>query len=154
MLLNYEELLIEADTEGLLVKEKPLSLYDDRIAGRNIAIRQNISTLKKKACVLAEEIGHYHTAAMDILDQAKTVNRKLEHAGRLWAYDKQIGLSGIIQGYREHCRNRNELAECLGVPEDFLQDALDCYKEKYGLMAELDGYVIIFEPSLAVIEKI
>ena len=152
--MGYEELLIEADTKGLIVKEKPLPISKGRIKGKRIAIRHNIPTLKEKACILAEEIGHYHTNTMDILDQDNVVNRKLERAGRLWAYDKLIGLHGIVQGYRAKCRNRCELAECLGVTEEFLQDALNCYKEKYGIMTEIDGYIIIFEPSLAVIEKI
>lgn len=152
--MGYEELLIEANTKGLIVKEKPLPISKGRIKGKRIAIRQNIPTLKEKACILAEEIGHYHTNTMDILDQEQVVNRKLEHAGRLWAYNKMIGLSGIIQGYRAGCRNRCELAECLGVTEEFLQDALNCYKEKYGIKTEIDGCVIMFEPSLAVVEKL
>lgn len=151
--MSYDELLIEADGAGLVVKEKPLKFYDGRIKGKNIAIRRDIPTPKKKACILAEEIGHYYTNTMDILDPDKVVNRKLERTGRLWAYDKLIGLSGIIQGFRAMCQNRYELAECLGVTEEFLQEALDCYKEKYGTMTEIDGYVIMFEPSLAVIEK-
>ncbi len=151
--MSYDELLVEAEHSGLVVKEKPFKFYDGRIKGKNIAIRQDIPTLKKKTCILAEEIGHYYTNTMDILDQGQVMNRKLERAGRLWAYNKLIGLSGIIQGYRARCKNRCELAECLGVTEEFLQDALNCYKEKYGIMTEIDGYVIMFEPSLAVIEK-
>ena len=152
--MTYDELLTEADHIGLLAKEKPLLSANGRIRGRRIAIRQDIPTLAQKACVLAEEIGHYHTNTMDILDQRKVVNRKLERAGRLWAYDKQIGLSGIIKGYLARCRDRYELAEYLGVTEEFLQEALDCYREKYGDHIEVDGYTIMFEPSLAVIEKI
>ena len=152
--LNYEDLLIEADNEGLIVKEKPLPISKGRIKGKRIAIRQNIPTLKEKACVLAEEIGHFHTNTTDILDQTEVVNRKLERSGRIWAYNKQIGLSGIIEGYKARCRNRCELAEYLGVTEQFLQDALDCYKEKYGMMAKIDEYIIMFEPCLAVIKKI
>ena len=151
--MTYDELLIEADDNGLIVKEKQLKFYDGRIKGRKIAIRQNIPTLKKKACVLAEEIGHFHTNTMDILDQEQVISRKLERAGRMWAYDKLIGLSGIIQGYRALCQNRHELAECLGVTEEFLQEALECYKEKYGITVMIDGYTIMFEPALAVLEK-
>ena len=146
--------MIEADDDGLLVAEMPLPLSDGRIKGRCIAIRQDIPTLAQKACVLAEEIGHYHTNTMDILDQGKVLNRKIERAGRLWAYDKLIGLSGIIKGYLARCRDRYELAEYLGVTEEFLQEALDCYREKYGEHTEVDGYTIMFEPSLAVIEKV
>lgn len=151
--MTYDELLVEADCNGLIVKEKPLKFYDGRISGRKVAIRQNIPTLSEKSCVLAEEIGHYHTNTLDILDQEEAVNRKVEKAGRLWAYNKLIGLSGIIRGYRARCRNQYELAEYLGVTENFLHDALECYKEKYGEMAHIDNYTIMFEPYLAVIEE-
>ena len=153
-MLNYEELLIKADNAGLIVKEKNLVYNDGRLRGKCIAIRKNIPTLVKKACVLAEEIGHYHTTEIDILDQSSVANKKLERAGRVWAYDKQIGLLGIIQGYRARCQNLHELAEYLEVTEDFLLEALKCYKEKHGIMAKIDGYTIIFEPSLAVVESI
>ncbi len=152
--LSYEDLLIEAEDSGLIVKEKPLPLSDGRIKGNRIAIRQDIPTLAEKACVLAEELGHYHTASGDILDQSSDTNRKQELAGRLWAYDRQIGLSGIIQGCRQCCQNRHELADFLNVSEEFLQEALDCYRGKYGIMTELDGCIIMFEPALAVIEKV
>lgn len=152
--MNYEDLLIEADRAGLIVKEKPLLLSDGRIKGRKIAIRKDIPTLRKKADVLAEELGHYYTTAGRIVEQQSVSDRKQERAARLWAYNRRIGLSGIIQGYRQHCRNLHELAECLEVSEDFLKEALECYREKYGCYTELDGYLIMFEPYLAVIEKI
>ncbi len=88
--MNYEDLLIEEDNTGLIVKEKPLPISTGRIKGKKIAIRQNIPTLKEKACILAEELGHYHTSVGNILDQTNFNNRKQERAGRLWAYDRLI----------------------------------------------------------------
>ena len=152
--MNYEDLLMEAEAEGLIVKEKPLKVSDGRIKGKRIAIRQDIPTYRQKSCVLAEELGHHHTTVGRIIKQDSVMDRKQERLARLWAYNKRIGLSGIIQGYRKHCRNLHELAECLEVSEDFLKEALECYREKYGCYTELDGYLIIFEPYLAVIEKI
>ena len=70
--MTYEELLIEADSEGLIVREKPLAGSDGRIKGKRIAIRKNIPTLAKKADVLAEEMGHYHTGVGRIIDSNKT----------------------------------------------------------------------------------
>lgn len=139
--MSYDELLLEADNAGLVVKEKKLPVSKGRIKGKRIAIRQSIPTLIEKACVLAEEIGHYHTNTYDILNQETIINRKIERAGRMWAYDKQIGLCGIIQGYHAHCQNSYELAECLNVTEDFLQEALECYREKYGVKVEFDNYL-------------
>ena len=113
--MNYEDLLIEADRAGLIVKEKPLLLSDGRIKGQKIAIRKDIPTLRKKADVLAEELGHYYTTTGRIIEQDSVENRKQERRARMWAYDKRIGLSGIIDGYRKNCRNLHELAEHLDV---------------------------------------
>lgn len=151
--MTYDELLMEADNNGLIVKEAPLQASDDRIKGRRIAIRQNIPTLRKKADVLAEELGHYYTTVGRIVEQASVSDRKQERIARLWAYDKRIGLAGLVKGYQAHCQNRHELAECLEVSEDFLKEALECYREKYGSHVNFDGYTIIFDPALVVIER-
>ena len=151
--MSYEDLLKEADAAGLTVKEKPLPLSDGRIKGRKIAIRKNIPTLRKKADVLAEELGHYYTTVGRIIEQDSVSDRKQERIARLWAYDKRIGLSGIVEGYKARCKNRHELAEYLEVSEDFLKEALECYHEKYGSYVNFGGYTIMFDPALIVIEK-
>ena len=151
--MNYEELQMQ--NADLNMKEMDLSevpglkgLYYNG----NIAIEKKL-TQNQKACVLAEELGHHYTTVGNILDQSDTGSMKQERKARLWAYNELIGLSGIIQGYKAHCRSRHELADCLHVSEEFLQKAIDCYREKYGCSVELDGYLIVFDPSLAVIEK-
>ena len=149
--MHYETLLIEAEKDSLIVKEKPLQAHDGRIKGNRVAIRKNIPTLAEKACVLAEEIGHHKTTSGNILSQETIVEKKQENAARLWAYNRLIGLRGIIDGFSHGCRNRAELAEFLGVTEAFLQNAIDCYKRKYGLYVAVDNYVVYFEPSLAVL---
>lgn len=151
--MTYEELLQESLEQNLIVKEKDLPGYKGRIYKNRVAIRKNITTAEK-SCVLAEELGHHHTTVGNILDQTDVSNCKQERLARLWAYNKQIGLSGIIQGYRAHCRSRYDLAEYLEVSEDFLQEALECYREKYGVYTELDGYVIYFGPCLIVMETL
>lgn len=150
--MGYEELLKEADAIGTTVKELPLLSSDGRINGRRIAIRQNIPTLVKKADVLAEELGHYHTSVGDILNQDTVAARKQERTARLWAYNKRIGLMGIIDAYKHHCQNRFEVAEFLEVSEDTLAEALECYRQIYGTSVKIDNYIIRFEPYLGVIE--
>ncbi len=151
--MTYDELLIEADSNGLIVKEAPLQSSDGRIKGCKIAIRKNIPTLRQKADVLAEELGHYYTTVGRIIEQDSISEQKQERIARLWAYNKQIGLSGIVKGYKARCRNRHELAEYLEVSEEFLKEALECYHEKYGPYVNFGGYTIMFDPALAVIEK-
>ena len=151
--MNYEQLLTAADQEGLLVKEQPLTGHDGLIRGRRIAIRKDIETQAEKSCVLAEEIGHYRTSSGNILDQSKVENRKQEYRARLYGYNLKIGLIGLIRAYEARCRNRYEMAEYLDVTEDYLEEAIDCYKTKYGLYASVDNYIIYFEP-FAVIHMI
>lgn len=151
--MTYEELLIEADANNLTVKEKPLPISKGRIKGNRIAIRKDM-TETEKACVLAEELGHYYTAVGNILDQSSVENRKQEMQGRILAYNKQVGLRGIVDAYLHHCQNLSEAAEYLGVTEEFLSDSIMYYKNKYGVFATVDNYTIVFEPTIAVIELI
>ena len=149
--MNYETLLFEADTQGLIVKEKNLKYNNGRIKGNRIAIRKDISSTTEKACVLAEELGHHYTTVGNILDQSDTSNRKQERRARLWAYRRAFDLIDLISAYKYGCRNRYELAEYLEVTESFLQEALNTYKEKYGPYTKVDRYVVYFEP-LGVLE--
>ena len=122
--MTYEELLKEADTEGLIVKEKNIPGYGGRIYKNRVAIHSGINTSVEKACVLAEELGHYYTSAGDILDLYDVRNRKQELKARMWAYNYQIGLMGLVRAFEHGCRNLNETAEYLDVTEPFLAEAL------------------------------
>lgn len=151
--MTYDDLLILSDSEKLIVKEKPLLANEGRIKGRRIAIKKDMTTIKKK-CALAEELGHHYTTVGDITSQSTTDERKQEFKARLWAYNKLIGLNGILSAYKENCHTLADMAEHLDVSEEFLSEALECYKKKYGSCAKLDNYLIYFEPYLGVMELI
>lgn len=153
---NYEKLLDEAKQNGVDVTD--INFESDRIKGlycdNTIAINKNIETTSEKACVLAEELGHHYTTFGNIMDQKDTGNTKQELKARMIAYNKQVGLIGIINAYRKGCKNSNEMADFLDVTEEFLIESLEAYRRKYGLCTTLDNYIIYFEPSLGVLEKI
>lgn len=149
--MTYDELLINADFENLTVKEAPLYSKNGRIKGHRVTIRKDMALTEKK-CVLAEELGHFYTTTGDILEQSSIEDVKQERRARVWAYNKLIGLTGIISAYKSGCRNRYEMAEHLEVSEEFLNEALECYRSKYGLYTKVDNYVVYFEPSLGVME--
>lgn len=151
--MKYNTLLEEANAEGLSIKERPFKTYDGRIKGKNIYLRKDMNTTEK-ACVLAEELGHYYTTVGDILDQSKPENRKQERQARLWAYNKQIGLTGLIRAYEAGCTNRYETAEYLEVTEEFLEECIQCYLDKYGEYKIVDNYTIYFIPHLAVFKRV
>ena len=71
-----------------------------------------------------------------------------------------MSAGGIKLPATRSCLNRSaihlasEIAELLDVTEEYLQECIDCYRDKYGVYTEVDNYVIYFIPNLAVMEKI
>ncbi len=146
--MEYEELLNEANSEGIYVIENLEfeSQASGLINGDVIGLSKCLSTYSEKACVLSEELGHYYTSVGNILDQTLDGNKKQECHARLWAYDKMITIEKIISAKKAGCRNRYEIAEYLNVTEPFLQEAINCYSSKYGLGFQKGEYIILFEP--------
>ncbi len=144
--MTYEELLILSDSEDLIVKEKNIPGYGGRIYKNKIAINRLLPTQAEKSCVLAEELGHHYTTFGNILDQDSITNCKQEYRARLYGYNLKIGLTGLISAYESGCRNLYEMAEYLEVTEEYLVEAIQCYRSKYGICAAIDNYVIYFEP--------
>lgn len=152
----YDNLLDEADKENIYVIEnaKFQSKASGLINNDVIGINKNVHSSAQRSCILAEELGHYHTSSGNILDQSSVTNRKQELHAKAWAYNRLIGLYGIINAYRSGCRNGYEIAEHLNITEEFLAEALQYYRNKYGLCTTIDNYVIYFEPSLGIFEQI
>lgn len=148
----YEQLEKEACEDGIEII--PYDFNSDKIKGLYcdgaIAIRQDIETSAEKACILAEELGHHYTTVGNIIDLDDPRSRKQERQARLWAYNKQIGLLGLIKAYEHGCRSRHETAEFLEVTEQFLQETIDCYRDKYGVGTFVDNYYVSFIPYLAI----
>lgn len=153
--MTYEDLLLKF--KNFKVKERDFSDIDPEgeldglCIGDKIFIRNNLTNIEK-GCTLAEELGHYYTTVGDILDPKKVENRKQERKARAWGYERLVGIIDLVNAYKNGVRNRYELAEYLDVTEEFIEDALNYYKEKYGLYHEIDNYMVYFEP-LAVVEK-
>lgn len=145
---NYEGLLQEAYEKDIYVIEKASFNSNSKglICDDVIGLNQTLETSTERACVLAEELGHYYTSSGDILDLSDASNRKQELIARMWSYNKLVGLTGIIRAYKANCRNIYETAEYLGVTVEFLNDAIKAYSYKYGLMTAVDNYVVYFEP--------
>ena len=124
-------------------------LYCDGV----VAIRKDM-TIPEKTCALAEELGHHETSVGNILDMTSAANRKQERQARLWAYNKQIGLIGLVRAFEHGCQNRFEIAEYLEVTEEFLEECIECYRNKYGICKRVDNYVVYFIPQLSVMKLV
>lgn len=150
---SYEEMLAEAENNNIVAKEKPLRANKGRIKGNRIAINNKMTETEKK-CIMAEELGHFYTGSGDILNQSHSNNRKQELYGRIYAYNRLVGLMGIINAYNHHCQNLSEAAEYLDVTDEFLSDSIEYYKKRYGNYVCFDNYIIYFEPNIGVFKII
>ncbi|MCI8514120.1 MAG: hypothetical protein HFI93_05760 [Lachnospiraceae bacterium] len=158
---SYEELLQTAADAGVQVFEH-FDLNGDSEPGCTlkglyidgcIALDSTLKTAAEKSCVLAEELGHHYTTAGNILDLSDVQNRKQERKARMWGYNHRIGLSGILETFLAGCQNRYEMARHLDVTEEYLAEALEAYRHKYGEFVEVGNYILCFEPYLGVIQK-
>lgn len=152
---RYESLLDESYNKGITVKEVPLKSNSDGLYVNNkIALNKNrLNTRPEKSCVLAEELGHHYTSVGNILDLNNLDNLKQEYQARLYSYNKLIGLMGIIKSFEAGCIDRYEIAEYLDVTEEFLEGALNCYKDKYGVSVDIDNYTICFVPNILIYKR-
>lgn len=149
--MTYDTLLIEAETTGLKVKEKELKYgFKGLYKNGKIIIDKNKSTVEKY-CILAEEIGHHYKTVGNIIDQRDIRNVKQEKIARNWAYEKLVGIVDLINAYNHGIVGKHALADYLNITEDFLEEALKHYREKYGLFYKIDNYAVYFDP-LGVLE--
>ena len=157
---TYEQLLQDADDAHVTVHEA-IDLNGDTVSSKrldglyidnHIALDSQLKTTAEKTAILAEEIGHHFTSVGDVTDLKDAGSRQQELDARLWGYNRLIGLRGIIRAFEHHCQNRYEMAEYLDVPEDYLEEALSCYRSKYGVYTLVDNYTIYFIPNISVMK--
>lgn len=141
--MTYDDSLKEAEEKDMTVREKPLRSAKGRIYGKRIAIQKGLSQVEK-TCVLAEELGHFETTVGNILDHNNTNNRKQEKTARKWAIDKMISIEDIFRAAEQPCSTLFEIAEYLEVTEEFLLDALEVFKKRYGHSYTHEGKTIVF----------
>ena len=148
--MKYEVLLKEAESNGIYIIENAefKSGADGLINGNMIGINKNVRTYKKRTCILAEELGHYYTTVGNILSQSNIDCQKQEQKARLWAYNKLIGLNGVVKAFQNGCQSLHDTADYLDVTEKFLKDTLQTYCNKYGTHVKYGNYVITFMPTL------
>lgn len=141
----YDRLLSETRAK-VYEMDMPLSikgLYSDG----NIWINKHIETRAEKACVLAEENGHDYTSFGDILNQQDSVmNQKQELLARQWGYEYLIPLDSFILAHQAGVRTRYELAEFLGITEEYLMASIERYNQRYGLYVDMGDHILHLDP--------
>ena len=146
----YEQWLQKADDIGLSVVENvPFeSQAKGLICGDCIGLNQNIETTTEKACVLAEEIIHSQINVGNICDQRVSRNTWQEHKTRTILQKHLANVRTIAYLLKKGCKDLNEIADKMGITEDLLLEAINGYKEKYGVFILLEDDILFFEPTL------
>ena len=125
----------------LPLKGNTKGLYADNV----MAISNQVDTEAEFVCVVAEELGHHNTTYGNILDLKSIANQKQELKARQWAYEHLVDFNSLIKAYEANISGY-ELADFLGVSDDFLHDSINRYRDKYGMCAKVGDYIIYFDP--------
>lgn len=152
---EYDDLLINANKQGFLVVEIDLGIDTPcgKCIGNTIYINNRITT-KEKACILAEEIGHYYLTVGDITNQKDINNKKQELKARRYGYNLLIEPDDIIHAIKKGCNNRYEIADYLNISEDFFEELIEDYKKRYGIGVLVGNYYLQLEPNLGIIKDL
>ena len=142
---SYEKLLAQYDDEIIIeetnLKKGLLGLY----LGEIILIEKRLNSVNKLE-TLYEEIAHHLITYGDIRDQTKMLHRKFELKARRLGSELAISLDGLIDAFHHGVQNLYEMSQYFDVSEQYVLNALNNYKMKYGLDVYHKGYVIKFEP--------
>ncbi len=152
--MNYEDLLNE-------VFEDDVEIFEDDMpggikgfcVGNKIFLRKGLD-IRTKKCVLAEEIAHLKLTAGDILDQSKSNNRRQEKKARAYAFEMLVPLNRFAEAFADGARNKYELAEFFEVTEDFFEDALHYYIEKYGFAYRINEKYTLYLQPLGILKNL
>lgn len=141
---TYEKMLIDASNNGFEIVEKNFKSDAKGLCkGKKIGIRKDMSDTEK-ACVLAEELGHYYTSVGNILDQNNVNNKKQELVARRWATNILLCPADLIDACRAGNEYISDIAEYLSVTPEFLIDAINVFSAKYGPVYSDGEYEIRF----------
>ncbi|MDZ5712279.1 ImmA/IrrE family metallo-endopeptidase [Jeotgalibacillus haloalkalitolerans] len=114
-----------------------------------ITINKNRS-LYEKHFILAEEIGHYLTTAGDITKLNSVPKVKAEVVARRWGYEKIISLDDLVSCFEKNHLTAEDVAHDFEIELDALKIILDHYFDKYGPSVKHKGYIINFDPFIAI----
>lgn len=136
---NFEALAASRPQLNIIIsKEMPKSLGGLTFI-RDIYINHNRSD-REKYEILQEELAHYDYTVGDISSYSSEADRKQEALARSKAMERSVTLKGLIHCYFNHVWSLEEVADYFGVTEKYVQQAIQNYRNKYGLFFRYNGY--------------
>ncbi len=111
-------------------KEMPRAM-PGLIVGDFVFINSNRSKTKQYE-TLIEEIGHYEKSVGNISDYSDPDSKKQEAEARRWAYTHAVTLDELIYCYEHHLHTIDDITEHLEISAEYLNAALEVYRQKHG----------------------
>ena len=90
------------------------------------------TTIEEKE-VLAEELGHYYTNTLYYLNSDKILKDKCEYRAMKWAYSVLVPLQKLKEKITQGL-NLYDLADYFDVDYKYMNDCINFYTEKYGIL--------------------
>ena len=136
---NFEALAASRPQLNIIISKKLPKFLGGLTFIRDIYINQNLSE-REKYEVLQEEFAHYDYTAGDISSGDSEADKKQEALARSRAMERTVTLDGLIHCYLNHAWSLEEVADYFGVTEKYVQQAIQNYRDKYGLVFRYNGY--------------
>lgn len=146
--MEYEKLVDLAIDAGATVfeGELPSSCLKGICINDCIIIDKDIETNAERTSILAEELSHFEVNRGNLLHQDEPNAFKQEKLAHRVAYEKMVPIDSIIEAFELCFQSREEFADHLNVTEQFLEEAVQHYIDRYGPFKVHGEYVVYFEP--------
>jgi len=92
---------------------------------------RKMNSRAEKLVALSHEVGHYNTSGYYYPFMPVSYKRKVEHGANVDSIKRRIPIKKLKQILNSAwCNSRWEIAEAFGVTEDFVDMAIEIYKQK------------------------
>ena len=70
------------------------------------------------------------------------------------AITRRVGLDQLVDALRQGYRSRTDIADYLDVTEEFLDAAIEEYRQKYGICVRVGEDVLMLDPAVGLMSQI
>lgn len=145
--MNEYEILLDEIVNEIPVIETELKIntgLKGSYRNKTIFLDKYLNTVEKRI-VLSEEYSHHKTSAGNIIDYTNHENKKQEWKARRDSVERLVTLDQLIDCAKFGCHTKFECAEFLGVTEEFFEEVLIHYHNKYGTIYLYKNHIFIFD---------
>ncbi|EMG9622364.1 hypothetical protein V5420_001618 [Listeria monocytogenes] len=123
------------------------------VINRNVVHLNPTLTEIEARCTIVEEAKHWKYTVGDITKYDSINDIKQEKFARRKAHNYLINLDDLVLCYELGITTYYEASIFLNVTEQFLLEAIENFREKYGLMYDTGKYIINFGPTIQIFKE-